>query len=82
MKKIEKIKDFIQSFFYYPKMRKYFRNKKMEQYDIWKSAVRYAWWHCQDGKLKPDDKVSDYSDDWHKNEKWKPIYKHNPLEKM
>lgn len=78
--KIEKIKDFIKSFFYYPKMRKYFRNRKMEQYDIWKSAIKYAWWHCSGGKL--DDCTNEPLNNVIEKDEWKTIYKKEQIEVM
>lgn len=81
---IDRIKDFIQAFFYYPKMRKRLRNRKMEQYDIWHSAFRYAKWHCLIRKLKPnnqlilDDLVEPINNAL-KNNDWKPLYKQPPI---
>lgn len=85
--KIGRIKDFVKSFFYYPKMKRYFRNRKMEQYDIWKSAIKYAWWHCNVGKLKQNDRclvvdnLVDVLNDAIKNQEWNPAYQERQIPK-
>lgn len=56
MKKLQRIVDYIQSWFYYPKMEKYFDDRNMNNYNWWKykrfARFKYAWWHCHVGKLK------------------------------
>ena len=53
-KKIERIIDFLDSFFYYPKMKRYFIDKGW--HNPWQdekfSRIKYAWWHCHHGKLR------------------------------
>lgn len=50
------IDDFIKSVFYYPKMKKYFDDRDMSNYNPWKNEklarFKYAKWHCKVGKLK------------------------------
>lgn len=56
MKIAEKILDYIKSWIYYPKMKKYYEEKKLEVYNPWRNErfarFKYAWWHCHVGKLK------------------------------
>ena len=56
MKTIERIADFIKSIFYYPKMKKYFTDRGMQNLNPWNNekfaSVKYSWWHCHVGKLK------------------------------
>lgn len=56
MKKIEQIIDFLDSFFYYSKMKRYFIDKGLFSYNPWQgkkfSRIKYAWWHCYHEKLK------------------------------
>lgn len=56
MKKIKRIADFIKSIFYYQKMKKYFDDRDMSNYNPWKNEklarFKYAKWHCKVGKLK------------------------------
>lgn len=80
MTKIEKIKDFIQSFFYYRKLVKWYESEDLLKLEIWGSALKYALWHCKIGKLKPDDEVDDSYDEWHKDDWLKPIYRQEPIE--
>jgi len=55
-KKIERIIDFLDSFFYYPKMKRYFIDKGLFSYNPWQyekfARIKYAWWHCHHGKLR------------------------------
>ena len=56
MKTIERITDFIKSYFYYPKMKKYFDDRNMPNHNTWKNEkfarIKYALWHCHVGKMK------------------------------
>lgn len=48
--------DFIKSWFYYPKMIKYFKKMKCyEQHIEQLSRFRYSWWHCHVGRLKSEE---------------------------
>ena len=82
MKKIEKIKDFIHSFFYYPKLAKWYESEGLLKLDIWNSAFKYALWNCKIGKLKPDDEANDSYDGWHKDDWLKPVYRQEPIERF
>ena len=42
---IKMIIDFIKSWFYYPKMTKYLKDKCNIEYPC--SRLRYSWWHCR-----------------------------------
>ena len=50
MKKIKRIDDFIKSIFYYPKMKRYLKERCGIVYTV--SMLEYAKWHCKAGKLK------------------------------
>lgn len=56
MKLLERIVDYIKSWIYYPTMERYFNERGMTQYNVWKhekfARFKYAWWHCHVGKLK------------------------------
>lgn len=56
MKKIDRIIDYIESWFYYPKMKKYLEENKMSAHNPWRNArfarFKYAWWHSKPRKLK------------------------------
>lgn len=58
MKTAERIVDYIKSWFFYPKMEKYFDDRDMSDCNRWKhekfARFKYAWWHCHVGKLKPN----------------------------
>ena len=53
---IERIADYIKSWFYYPKMKKYFDDRQMSGYNHWVNKkfarFKYASWHCRRGKMK------------------------------
>ena len=50
MKKIKRINDFIKSFFYYPKMKRWLKDRCGVDYPL--SRLEYALWHCKAGELK------------------------------
>ena len=56
MRTTERIIDYIKSWLYYPKMRKYFESINLKNADLWRKKMfprfSYAWWHCKHGKLK------------------------------
>lgn len=47
---ILRISDFIKSCIYYPKMKKYLKEKIGIDYKL--SMFEYAWFHCHAGRLK------------------------------
>ena len=53
---IERIVDYIKSWIYYPKMKKYFDDRNMSNHNPWRNQkfarFKYASWHCKRGKLK------------------------------
>ncbi len=77
-KQIVRIYDFIRSWIYYPKMKKYLNNIGIKQI---MSRLQYSLWHCKTGKLsdighenlKPT--IKDISDGW------KCVYLDEPIEK-
>ena len=77
MKKMERIIDYIKSWFYYPKMEKYFDDRNMSDYNRWKNEkfarFKYAWWHCHAGKLK-EQNVTDKTQCEYKN-KWATAFR-------
>lgn len=47
---IERAADFIYSWFYYPKMKRYLKDRY--DYTYQESRMFYAWYHCHAGRLK------------------------------
>lgn len=77
MKSILRIYDFIKAWIYYPKMKRYLKDRCGVDYQ--NTRLRYSLWHCRTGMLCDDhiDKVS-YSDI--KNI-WKLVYMRYPTKK-
>lgn len=50
MKTINRILDFVESWLYYPKMKKHLNKLGIHNWD--NRRLYYAWWHCRVGRLK------------------------------
>ena len=70
--------DFIKSWLYYPKLKKYFENKGMIDY-VPETRFEYAKWHSRCGKLKDNQYEPETEQD--NSDGWTSIYDREPIEK-
>ena len=75
MKAALRIYDFIKSWMYYPKMKRYLKERCSVDYP--NTRLKYSFWHCKAGMLCDNhiDKVrySDVKNTWKDIYRWQPI---------
>lgn len=73
------IVDFIKSWLYYPKLKKYLKNNGLSVKVMFGDRLRYAKWHCQVAKLKDNQQEIEAEED--KSDGWTSVYDREPIEK-
>ena len=69
--------DFIKSWLYYPKIKKYLKSIGVRDEDMYGTRLGYAKIHCKCGKLK--DNYNETEED--KSDGWTIVYDKEPIEK-
>lgn len=68
--------DFIKSWLYYPKMKRYLNRLGIHNWD--NQRLYYAWWHCHVGKLKENEEYGTIYEFAGRRLEWDSRYKDIP----